>query len=307
MRLDYALDGYWLARRRDFSPATVADYQRTFERLCDFIGPEKPVEEISGRDLHAFLNYIQHKNRLGKKSMANIWIALSSFWTWAERELQIEHVVRKQVPQPRFYRAPVDAFTEDEIRKLLRFCEINAEYRTTWGRRAVNKRPQALRDKAIVLTLLDCGMRVSELCGLTLADFDQHRGQLIIRYGKGGKTRIVYLGEVARKALWKYLSSRGKMRPNDAVFITRTGRPMDRVNVGHMIARTGKRAGIHAHPHKFRHTFAITFLRNGGNVLTLQQILGHESMETVKNYATIAAVDIENALRIASPADNWRL
>ena len=81
MRLDYALDGYWLARRRDSSPNTVDDYQRSFKRLCDFVGPEKQIEEISARDLHDFLNHVQSEFRLGKKTLTNVWIALSSLWT----------------------------------------------------------------------------------------------------------------------------------------------------------------------------------------------------------------------------------
>ena len=67
MRLDDALDGYWLARKRDFSPNTVSDYQRTFDRLCEFVGPEAQIEEISAGDTHDFLNDIQHRYPLGKQ------------------------------------------------------------------------------------------------------------------------------------------------------------------------------------------------------------------------------------------------
>ena len=307
MRLEDALDGYWLARKRDFSPNTVNDYQRTFTRFCEFVGADKPIEEISSGEIHDFLNHAQKRYRLGKKTLTNVWIALSSFWSWAERELDIEHIIRKRVPQPRFRRQPVEAFTEDDVRRLLASCDYNDSWRTKWGRNARTKRPTALRDRAIMLTLLDSGLRASELAGLRMSDFDKDRGQLMIRHGKGDKRRVVYLGDSARKALWKYMTTRVGVRADDPIFITRTGRPMDRMNVCHMIERAGKRTGIHAFPHKFRHTFAITFLRNGGNLLTLQQILGHESLDTVRNYANIAAVDIENALRIASPVDNWRL
>ena len=69
MRLEDALDGYWLARKRDFSPNTVVDYHRTFTRLCDFVGPDKAIEEISAGDIHDFLNRVQHRYRLGKKTL----------------------------------------------------------------------------------------------------------------------------------------------------------------------------------------------------------------------------------------------
>jgi len=75
-----------------------------------------------------------------------------------------------------------------------------------------------------------------------------------------------------------------------------------------LVKRLGEKASVHnVHPHRFRHTYAIQFLRNGGNLFELQQILGHEDLAMVKNYVRLAQLDLENAARRSSPADNWRL
>jgi len=75
-----------------------------------------------------------------------------------------------------------------------------------------------------------------------------------------------------------------------------------------MLRRLGKRASIpNVHPHKFRHTFAIEFLRNGGNVFELQQLLGHSDLETAKKYIYLAQTDLETSIRKASPVDRWHL
>src|SRR5690606_25728239 len=110
-------------------------------------------------------------------------------------------------------------------------------------------------------------------------------GKLTIRHGKGNKRRYVFLGQSARQIVWRYLATRKRQRPNDPLFATRIGTPIDRYALLNMVSRTAARAGVSgANVHKFRHTFAITFLRNGGNVLQLQKLLGHERMETLRIY-----------------------
>lgn len=121
--------------------------------------------------------------------------------------------------------------------------------------------------------------------------------------------RTVYLGKVARKAIWRYLTGREDGDdPLSPLFISHADRPFNIDSLRILINRLGDRAGIQkAYPHKFHHTFAITYLRSGGDVFTLQSQLGHGSLDMVRHYAQIAEVEVEQAHRKASPVDNMHL
>ena len=142
-----------------------------------------------------------------------------------------------------------------------------------------------------------------------IKDYDRKQGRLVVEHGKGDKPRVVYLGTAGQRGLWRYyLTDRTTTSPNEPLFATGTGRHLDNSGVRLMIQRAGERVGIpNAGPHRFRHTFAINFLRNGGNILALQDLLGHSSLEMVRRYARQAEVDLQQAQRRASPADNWNL
>ena len=141
-----------------------------------------------------------------------------------------------------------------------------------------------------------------------MGDYEAERGRLHIRHGKGDKGRFVFLGDRARKAVWRYLVNRPGAKAGQPLFATGSGGAIERNNLRHTLNRIAKAAGVDGvHPHRFRHTFAVEFLRNGGNVFELQQALGHEQLTTVQRYVRLAEVDLESAGKRGSPADNWRL
>ena len=135
------------------------------------------------------------------------------------------------------------------------------------------------------------------------------KGEIIIRVGKGGKGREVPFSQSTGQAVVKYLSTRpDRQNPDAPLLIALTGSRLDRRRLTNQLATLGKRVGVSdVHPHRFRHTFAITFLRNGGDVFSLQKLMGHESLTTTLRYLALAQVDIEAAHRKASPVDTWRL
>ena len=250
---------------------------------------------------------------MSPKTIRNVWVTLSSFFRWASIEFDLSSPM-SGVPAPQFKVTPVEPFTKDDILALLKaskYCRETVPYNR---RRFTTRRPTARRDEAIILTLLDTGLRATELCSLRVEDFDPKLGRMEVRHGvsggaKGGKGRIVYVGKSARRSLWRYLAEREDRDETDApLFVGKFDRPLNKDALRRLIARLGERAGVrNCYPHRFRHTFAITYLRSGGDVFTLQALLGHSSLDMVRRYALIAQVDIARAHRKASPADNWRL
>lgn len=110
------------------------------------------------------------------------------------------------------------------------------------------------------------------------------------------------------QALWRYLSTRPEAQPDESLFITYNGREIDPTQIAKSLKTLGNKAGVKGvHPHRFRHTFAIQYLRNGGDPYTLQLLLGHSTLEMVKRYLSLAQMDIDKAHRRASPVDNWAL
>lgn len=305
MKIADAISGYWLERKRQLSPATYADYSLTFRRFAEHF-PNWDIDAITPNHVRQFLNDLSDDEDLdlSDKTLSNIWTALSSLFNWCEEELRITHPIRDKVKRPQYKPKPIVPYSVTEVTAMLKAVDQSATWTTRTGKQAVTKRSTALRDKAIILVLLDTGIRASELCNLSYNDYDAANGRLLIQHGKGDKARLVYVGDSTQKALWRLLVGKS----NGLLFAVRSGSALNRTNLRKMIVRIAQRAGVRgASVHRFRHTFAVNFLRNGGNVFALQEILGHARIDTVKVYVTLAERDIADAQRRASPVDNWRL
>lgn len=305
---------------------TISDYRNSFKKLALFF-PDNPIfTSITRSQLIDFFAWLQEeyesdpdgvaprgKARLSPKSILNIHTNLSALWTWAvNEELFPKNIVRTIDPPPTS--TPViEPFSKDDIAVLLKACDNSRTWKTRSDK--TNPRPTALRDRAMILTLLDTGCRASELCGMTFGDLNLNVNSIKVRgkgTGRDEKERIVYIGKRTAQVIWKYLLPRlDKIREDDPVFVVGNDgydRPIDRCGLRQLLHRLGEKAGIlKTHPHRFRHTFAINYLRNGGDIFTLQALLGHSDLEMVKRYARIAETDSANAHRKASPVDNWKL
>lgn len=304
------------------SPNTLVSYEQHLRVWSTYAG-EIAVGQITTPALRAFFAWLRTdyqprrvngaKEPLSPKTIRNFWSTLSAFFTWACAEFALPNPM-KGVAAPKFEDKPFSPYTQTEVETLLKACDYCEEANTHDRRKFAMRRPTANRDRALIITLLDTGLRASELCALTIGDLNPKTGRLDVKHGaqggaKGGKGRVVYLGKAARRTLWRYLAGREDGEEAAApLFMGRMQRPMNKGVLRQLIARLGEKAKVnHCHPHRFRHTFAVTYLRSGGDVFTLQQILGHSTLEMVQHYARLAQVDIERVHQRASPADNWHL
>jgi len=311
------------------SEHTITDYRYAYRKLLTHFDPQTPIADITRDQLIQFLAWLQHKHiahpaggvaprpprKLAPKSVYNIHVACSALWQWALDEGYVQTNHLRDIDPPKFEPPAIEPFTKDQIQALLK----SAAWSRAWHNRPSvrNRRPTADRDQAILLLLLDTGIRRSELCRLTVADLDLSTNAIHIRgkgRGRDHKERICYFGKSTARHLWRYLTPRVQndtARDADPLFVVGPDdapRPLRPNHLRLTLKRIGDRAGISdVHPHRFRHTFAITYLRNNGDPWTLQRLLGHSTLEMVKRYLRLVQSDCADAHRRASPVDNWRL
>lgn len=275
--LSTAIDGFMLAcSARKLSLHTIADYSRTLKKFISHVG-DVPMRDITTVQVSAFLA----AQPFSEKTVNNYWIGLAALWTWAIREGHVQKHIVRIVEKPKPQKIVIIPFTQEQIKAMLANVGRNAD-----------------RNRCVILLLVDTGMRASELCGLAFGDIDLVNRRIKV-LGKGNKERLLPFSKRTAQALFEYLSNKDeKKRPFE---FTRT-------SLAHLTQRIGRKAGVaDVHPHRFRHTFAVTYLRNGGDPYTLQTILGHSTMEQVRAYLALAQVDIETAHQRASPVENWQL
>ncbi len=323
MNLLTALDGFLLSlRARGYALATIELYRYVLDNLADFLdNPE--VGRIKPADLDRYFAYLRdgyHPNRksgdaspLAGSTLQNHHKGVKAFFGWAADELRLKTRPDTRLKLPDNNPRLIKPLTQDEIKALMAVAERTKAAQTGTRKAFTMRRRTADRDAAIVLVLLDTGLRVGELARLTVKDVNITTGEIFIApFGESRrktKSRAVFLGKVALRALWRYLAARPAHSPADPLFVSsRDGSPMNRNSIRLLLADMGQRAGVeNVHPHRFRHTFAIEFLRNGGDVFSLQRLLGHADLETVKIYLELAQADTQNAHRRASPADRMKL
>ena len=281
--LDQFLDGIWL--ESGLSANTLAAYRTGLLAFQIWLAKKGlTLEQVTRADLLAYLA-ANVRSGLSPRSSARHLSTLRRFYRYLLIQGRTQADPTADVRSPVIGRPLPKNISEQGVEKLL----------------STPPRDTALgsRDRAMLETMYASGLRVSELVGLTLNELDLTTG-LVRVVGKGGRERIVPLGEEASESLREYLgqarSDLLKAQLTDAVFVTRRGGPMTRQAFWQLIKRYAQQAGIGAEfsPHSLRHAFATHLLNHGADLRSVQMLLGHTDLSTTQIYTHAARARLQS-------------
>ncbi len=302
---NWLLDG----ELRQLSKRTLEARRFLLDKLVWFL-KDRDLPICGATEIRAFLAYVnnaheQPEGRWGNPHMKRevrprtthtYWGNLRTFFRFLVSEGVMQQSPVEAIRPPVARPDQIQPFHQDQIKKLLDAARLS---------------PHPARNEAILMFLLDTGARASEVCSLRVADLDLD-GRRCRVLGKGNKHRNVFFGASTTKVLWRYLSEHPR-EPDAPLFAADSGRaagePLTRSGLLQLIHRLGEKAGldtVRCSPHTFRHTFAVEFLRAGGNVFTLQQLLGHTSLTMTNRYVALAQADLEAQHRQFSPVERLK-
>ncbi|WP_066639653.1 tyrosine-type recombinase/integrase [Desulfolucanica intricata] len=284
---------------RNLSQQTIEWYKSITAKFLDYCNENDiEIESMKTPEARQWVNWLQKdsdNNYKGNSINCHIR-AIKTMFNYFMEDEYLEKNPFAKVKQIKVDKVIIDTFEPEEIKKMLNHLKKNTFY--------------DLRDNLMIRILYDCGLRVSELINLKIIDIDIEKN-IIKVFGKGHKERYVPFGRSVKRELVKYLSKRNKTVPEDLdegyLLCTNQGTALNRRNVLRKIRIVGHKAGIEGKrlsPHTFRHSFAKQYLMSGGDLFSLQSIMGHNNLSTTRRYIHLLTEDIQKKHRQFSPLDN---
>ena len=292
-----AIDGFlrYLQVERNASELTIKSYADDLSASVEFLTEYRdgvlPPSDVTVGMLREYLAFL-HECNYARTTVARRLACLRSFFRFCCREQICETNPAKSLRTPRIGRKLPHFLSSDQIGTLLETPPAT----TAAG----------LRDRAILETMYSAGLRVAELVGLNVGDWEQDTGILRV-LGKGRKERIAPVGSYATKALLRWLDVRQPAQDAgddaDALFLNRFGRRLTTRSIGRMLEKHLASAGLDRRttPHTLRHSFATHLLDGGADLRTVQELLGHKSLTTTQIYTHVSTRRLRETYEKAHP------
>jgi site-specific recombinase XerD len=284
--MNYHLNNFILhLESRDRSRHTINAYHLDLKQFGEWFagvnGDEMEPELITPTDLREFKHFLIEEEQLKPATINRKLASLRAFLKWAVGERLLEVPPRMPQGVEQVSSAP-KALDRREMNGLIRAVE----------------RHGSKRDQAIILVLLNTGLRVRELSDLDLGDIEmsERRGRIIVRSGKGGKRREVPLNVEARRSLRVYLDGREE-EDQAALFVSQQRSRLGSRGIQDAVGKYGRLAGLDSlTPHMLRHTFCTNLLRAGTDIVTVAKLAGHSDISTTSIYTQPNGKDMEKAV-----------
>ena len=258
------------------SEKTLTYYRKTIEAMTAAVG--KPVQRITTDDIRQYLTTYQMQRKSSKVTIDNIRRILATFYSWLEDEDYIVKSPVRRIHKVKTAKVIKETYTDEALERMRDNCN-------------------SLRDLAIIDLLASSGMRVGELVALNRDDINFNERECLV-FGKGNKERLVYFDARTKIHLQNYLDSRTDGNP--ALFVTLRA-PYNRLQIGGVemrLRQLGRRLSIpKVHPHKFRRTLATSAIDKGMPIEQVQQLLGHQKIDTTMHYAMVKQQNVKLAHR----------
>ncbi len=303
MTLEKALADFFLhlSLEKNASAQTVKSYREDLTQSLDFLRQQNKttfseIKDWNTRSLRAFVAWL-HDQGYAKSTVARRLAAVRTFGKFLCRQGILTVNPAIALRGPRLDKKLPHFLTLQQVETLL-----DAPGTATAPGR---------RDRAILETIYSAGLRVSELVGLNLADFDLAEGVIVVR-GKGMQERLALLGPHAIAALQAWIVDRthfleaGADAAGDAVFLNKNGTRLTTRSIGRMLEKYLRQAGLDPRttPHTLRHSFATHLLDNGADIRGVQELLGHKSLTTTQVYTHISTKRLTEGFQQAHPRAN---
>jgi len=288
--LDEALTLYLQAKRAEgLAPKTLANYEWLLKRLLAWLAEHEITHsnQLTTAHLRAFIADMRGL----RQKPATLYTYAKVIKTWT-RFLTDERIFgadpSERLAMPRLETRALATFSVQETDQMLKACR------------------HSLRNTALILLLLDTGLRAQELCDLNIADADLKTGTIIVQAGKGRKFRYVFIGDKTAVALRRYVLRRGKLADDAPLFASlRNGKRLTPAGLLVICRHIGTAAKVpHCHPHRFRHTFATWALAAGMDLDSVRRILGHATFAVTQRYLNQLPETLSKTHRAHSPVDN---
>jgi integrase/recombinase XerC/integrase/recombinase XerD len=278
-------------KTRGLSDTTVAFYRQELKLFCQYCegrGADE-VQQVTADILRDWLDYLKTDRKRNEGGRHASYRAIRAFLRWWERESEPEtwsNPMRKVKP-PKPSKEVIPGVSLADVSALLKTCDG-----TFTG----------IRDRAVILCLLDTGARATEFLSLNIDDLDFIDGAVAIHKGKGNKSRTVFIGKKSRRAVRAWLKIREDNSP--ALWVTKQGERLARESLRNIFTRRAETAGIESpSAHDFRRAFALNMLRSGVDLITLSRLMGHSDIQILRVYLAQNSDDLRAAHDRGGPVD----